>query len=355
MAKVLLVTSVRWASAARLAGAFAASGCAVDALFPDGHALAASRYPEKRFRYRPLQPVQALADAVVRSRPDLVIPCDDRAAAQLRRLHGESDQLASRSGFVTAAREAGIAAPETVSIEDEATLDFAARLMGLPCVLKADGSWGGDGVAVVSTMEEARTAWRKFTAAPSLLRRIVRAVRRRDLHHLTSARPTLCLQRFIPGRPATTSFACWKGDVVAANHFDVLVTNGASGPASVVRRIDDAAMADAAGRLARRFNLSGLFGLDYVRDAAGTPHLIEINPRATQTSHLSFGPGRDLCAALAAKLGAPGCERGAVSGDAVALFPQERSRDRNSPWLRTAHHDVPWDDPRVLDACLGVS
>jgi hypothetical protein len=355
MAKVLLITSVRWASAARLAGAFAESGCTVDALFPDGHALAASRYPEKRFRYRPLQPVQALADAIVQSKPDLVIPCDDRAAAHLRRLHGDSDQLASRSGFVTAAREAGIAAPETVSIEDEATLEFALRLMGLPCVLKSDGSWGGDGVVVVHTMAEAKAAWRKFTATPSLLRRIVRAIRRKDLHQLAAAKPSLCLQRFIPGRPATTSFACWQGKVIAANHFDVLVTDGAAGPASVVRRIDDAAMEDAASRLARRFHLSGLFGLDYVRDAAGKPHLIEINPRATQTSHLSFGPGHDLCAALAMKLGAHEADRRAVSGDAVALFPQERRRDPGSPWLRAAHHDVPWDDPRVLDACLGVS
>jgi len=107
-----------------------------------------------------------------------------------------------------------------------------------------------------------------------------------------------------------------KNGIPVETAEDVLVTNGAAGPASVVRRIDDAAMADAATRLARRFNLSGLFGLDYVRDAAGQPHLIEINPRATQTSHICFGPGRDLCAALAAKLGAPDRERRAVTGDA---------------------------------------
>jgi len=354
MAKILLVTSVRWASAARLAGAFAQSGCAVDALFPEGHALAKSRYPEKRFAYRPLQPLKALERAIAGSRPDLVIPCDDRAAAQLRRLKGESDVLASRSGFVTAAREAGVAAPETVSIPDEATFDFALRLIGLPAVLKADGSWGGDGVAIVRTVDEAKAAWRRLSARPSFPRRLLRAIRRRDQHHLAAATPSLCLQRFIPGRPATTSFACWQGEVVAANHFDVLVTNGASGPASVVRRIDDVAMQEAAMRLARRFNLSGLYGLDYVRDERGQPHLIEINPRATQTSHLSFGPGHDLCAALAERLGAVDPGRHAVTGDAVALFPQERTRDRNSPWLRAAHHDVPWDDPRVLDACLGA-
>jgi hypothetical protein len=35
-----------------------------------------------------------------------------------------------------------------------------------------------------------------------------------------------------------------------------------------------------------------------------------------------------------------------------ALFPQEWRRDPHSAWLRTAHLDVPWDDPGVLKACL---
>ncbi len=372
MPKILLSTSVRWPSAARLAGALSAAGCIVDALFPDNHPLAASRYPAKRFAYRPLQPLRTLARAIRESAPDLIVACDDRAVGHLRRLHAEApdlrarietalgnpqsyDELASRSGFVTAAREAGIDAPETLAVEDEATLDFALRIMGLPAVLKADGSWGGDGVAVVRTIDEAKTAWRKLAIAPSRLRGLLRAARRGDMHYLLAQKtPSISLQRFIPGTPATTSFVCWQGDVLAANHFDVLATKGAAGPASVVRRIDDSNMEDAARRLARRFGLSGLHGLDYVRDAAGKPHLIEINPRATQTSHLSFGAGHDLCAAMAAKIGGSSLGRRAILGDAVALFPQEWTRDRASRWLRTAHHDVPWEDPGVIDACLGA-
>ena len=363
MPKILLSTTVRWPSAARLAGALSESGCEVDALFPDNHPLAASRYPVRRHAYRALAPLRSLRAAIEASKPYLVVACDDRAVAHLRDLYAKTplpcierslgdpsryEAFASRSGFVTAAREAGIAAPETVSVDDEATLDFAIRMMGLPAVLKSDGSWGGDGVAVVQTAAEAKAAWRKMTARPSRLRGLVRAIRRGDAHHLLKyARPSVCLQRYIPGTPATTSFVCRDGQVLAANHFDVVATKGAAGPASVVRRIDDSTMEDAARRLAARFRLSGLHGLDYVRDKAGKPHLIEINPRATQTSHLSFGTGRDLCAALAGTQ-----QRRAIPGREVALFPQEWSRDRASPWLKAAHHDVPWDDPRVIDRCL---
>jgi hypothetical protein len=379
MPKILISTTVRWPSAARLAGALVQSGCEVDALFPDGHPLTASRYPAQGFFYSALRPQRSLAAALAKSRPDLVIACDDRAVAHLQRLYSDKrtgrdmrdliarslgnpecyGDLAARSFFIAAAREAGIAAPETIAIDSEAALDAALQHLGLPAVLKADGSWGGDGVTVVRTRDEAKTAWRAMAQAPSRLRSLARAVRRGDAHHLLNAlrptRPSISLQRFVPGTPATTTFACWQGEVIAANHFDVLMTNGASGPASVVKRVEDAAMEQAARRLARRFGLSGLHGLDYVRDAQGAVHLIEINPRATQTSHLTFGPAGDPCAALAARAGTNPPERPPVAGNVVALFPQEWTRDRLSPWLRAASHDVPWDDPRLIDACLGAA
>ncbi|HEY2068841.1 MAG TPA: ATP-grasp domain-containing protein [Rhizomicrobium sp.] len=370
MPKILLSTTVRWPSAARLAGALSESGCAVDALFPDNHPLSASRYPTTRFAYRALAPLASLAKAIHQSQPDLIVACDDRAVSHLRTLHEAAPEfrtviehsfgdpqsyagLVSRSGFIAAARQAGITAPETVSVDDEASLEFALRLIGLPAVLKADGSWGGDGVAIVQDIDAARAAWRRLSATPSRLRGLARALRRKDAHYLAKpARPAISLQRYIPGTPATSSFFCWKGQVIAANHFDVLNTCGTAGPASVVKRVDDAAMEAAACRLASQFGLSGLHGLDYVRDAQGKPHLIEINPRATQTSHLGFGPGHDLCAALAARAGGHGFGRTPIPGRAVALFPQEWRRDRTSTWLKSAHHDVPWDDPRLVDACL---
>ena len=379
MLKILISTTVRWPSAARLAGAFAESGCAVDALFPESHPLAASRYPSGRHLYRPLRPLHSLSRAVETSKPDFVVACDDRAVTHLLMLHSkaldEADfavrdlirrslgapqhyaQLASRAGFIAAAREAGITAPETFAVKTERDLEAALAETGLPAVLKLDASWGGDGVIVTGTVQEAKAAWRKLAHKPSRLRSLARAARRGDAHHLLAMLdrqpPSVSLQRHVAGRPATTSFACWQGEVIAANHFDVLVTSGARGPASVVKRIDDPDMERSARKLAKRFGLSGLHGLDYVRDAAGTAHLIEINPRATQTGHLAFEDGNLAAALVARAANTPGTDRPAgLTGNLVALFPQEWTRDRASPWLTAAQHDVPWDDPRVIDACL---
>ncbi len=144
-------------------------------------------------------------------------------------------------------------------------------------------------------------------------------------------------QRFISGKPATSAIACRDGQVLAAIHMDVVQMHGETGHASVIRRVDCAEMDRAARLIAARFKLSGLHGLDYMRDGEGV-HLLEINPRATQICHLTLGEGRDLPAAL---LDAQGT-RGPVSpSDLIALFPQEWKRDAGSAYLtRCAFRDV---------------
>jgi hypothetical protein len=139
--------------------------------------------------------------------------------------------------------------------------------------------------------------------------------------------------------------------VVAANHFDVLVTSAATGPACVVARRDCPQMQNAAAVIAQDLNLSGLFGLDYVRDKAGKVHLLEINARATPTAHLMLG--QDLPAALLKSAGfSARCRPAVTARDEVAIFPREWMRDPASPWLKNAFHDVPWDDPDVVRACV---
>ncbi|MBS0275698.1 MAG: ATP-grasp domain-containing protein [Proteobacteria bacterium] len=374
-AKVLLITTVPWPSAGRLAGAFAATGCVVDALLPADHPASRSRYFERVYAYRPLGGVSSFLDAAEQSHSDAVLALDDRATALLLQarerapvhiaaLIGRSlgctenyAQLMSRNGFIEAARQADIRTPLTCSIENENDLEGAIRQIGFPAVLKADGTWGGDGVAVVHDRNEALLAWRRLSKPPSLLRSLARALRRSDAHFLRSAldaqAPAVSMQQFIAGRPATTSFACWQGKLLAANHLETLAAQEANGPASVLRRLESEEMEQAAARLAAHFGLSGLHGLDYVRDGQGRAHLIEINPRSPQTSYLSFGAGHDLVSALAARVdGHARPPRPRVAGDVVALFPQEWMRDPASPYLTSAFHDVPWDDPVLIRAWM---
>jgi hypothetical protein len=366
--RVLLTTTVRWPSTARLAGAFAGVGAHVEALLPDRHVAGKSRFIARLHGYSPLRAATSLRRAIARAAPDFVVPCDDRALMQflavgepalLARSLGQAANypgLMARRDFIAAAQALDLTAPDTIRLADDADLEAALREIGFPAVLKIDGSWGGDGTAIVHDLEQARAVWRRMAAVPSRLRSVTRAILRRDAHFLReAARPfarRLNLQRFVAGRPATSAFACWNGRVLASIHMDVLETLHPRGPATVMHRVDCEQMERAAVLLAGRFGLSGLHGLDFIRDPSGQVHLIEMNPRATQTCAFAFGRGRDLAAALC------GCFTPApprpllTENPLIALFPQEWRRDPRSPWLPGAFADIPWDDPAVLRAFL---
>jgi hypothetical protein len=124
----------------------------------------------------------------------------------------------------------------------------------------------------------------------------------------------------------------------------------------VVQVVDRPDISAAAATIVERLRLSGLLGFDFILAAGtGDAHLIEMNPRATQLSHLALGEGRELLTSLRAALtGDPGpAPPPATPGGIVALFPQEWLRDPASPFLTTAHHDVPWDQPALIRACVG--
>lgn len=372
MAKILLVTTVTWSCAERLAGALASVD--VEAVFPAGHVIAVSQHLKRAHPYRALAPHGSVRQAIASAQPDLVIPCEDRAALLLAQLYARGEErdllkrslgapdlypgLYNRRHFIAEAARAGVLAAGMVPAPDAAALEQGIDRLGLPLVIKSDSSCGGEGVAIVHTRTQAREAWQRLGCTPARWRQLVRTVRRKDLHFLASAlrprQPVVGLQRFIPGRPATSSFLSWQGAVLSAIHFDVEVAQRDTGPASVLTRRDCAQMDDAARRIARHFGLSGLIGLDFIRDTNDQVHLLEINPRATPTSHLALGPHHDPCGALLQLLGATSGPRPAVTpARQIALFPQECRRDPRSPWLANAFHDVPLNDPAVVRALLG--
>jgi hypothetical protein len=123
----------------------------------------------------------------------------------------------------------------------------------------------------------------------------------------------------------------------------------------VLRLIENAEMSAAAVKLVRRLGLSGIHGFDFMLEAhTGNAHLIEINPRPTQVGHLALGPGRDLPAALYSALSGEPLRpaKKVTDNDTITLFPQEWMRDPASPFLTSGYHDVPWEEPELLRACV---
>jgi hypothetical protein len=377
---ILMATTSGWFPTARLAMALAYAGCTVDAVCPTRHPLGKIGTVRQTYGYRGLTPLMSFAHAIARANPDLIVPCDDLAALHLHGLyqreggHGKVAKLIERSlgspesfpvvyartPFMELAQEEGIRVPKTEVIANADDLKRWVGRMGFPTVLKANGTCGGEGVRVVDTLEEANRAFRKLQAPPLFVRAAKRAVVNHDKTLLWPAlrrrRFVVNAQEYVVGREATSTVACWRGSVLASLHFEVLnKRDSAAGPSSVVRLIENAEMSAAAEKMVRRLNLSGLHGFDFMLEAhTGNAYLIEINPRATQVGHLALGPGRDLPAALYAALsGAPIHAAPKVTeNDTIALFPQEWLRDPESAYLRTAYHDVPWEERELLRACV---
>jgi hypothetical protein len=326
-------------------------------------------------------PLKSLLAGIAATKPDFIVPGDDLATWHLHDLYqrelrkGQVGEpvcslierslgapasfpiVCARSSFMERALEAGIRVPKTTVIKSTKELSEWIARVGLPTVVKADGTSGGDGVRVVHTLEEAKRAFHKLQAPPLWARAAKRALADRDKTLVWPAllrrRSVVNAQAFVAGREATSTVACWEGKVLASLHFEVLKKADESGHATVVRLIANPEMSSAVEGMVRQLNLSGLHGFDFLLESGtGNAYLIEINPRATQVGHLTLGPGHDLPAALYAVLTGKAVQEAQTitDNDTIALFPQEWIRDPGSEFLRFGYHDVPWEQPELVHA-----
>ena len=181
---------------------------------------------------------------------------------------------------------------------------------------------------MVETLAQAKRARRTLAGQPSSVYVAKRLIVNHDPFParpwLRRERSAISVQAFIRGTPANISVAAWKGEVVGSFAVVVCQMLKQTGPASVVRLVDNPAMRHAAERIARRLKLTGFFGLDFmIEEGSGDAYLIELNPRVTQLCHLRLGPGRDLTSAIYEKLsGIPAVGTPTqISSDKIVIFP----------------------------------
>jgi predicted ATP-grasp superfamily ATP-dependent carboligase len=381
----LLISTSPSFSPARLCMAMAKHGFDPQAVCPARHSLRKTRAVTKVYSYNCLAPLRSVAKAIVSAKPELVIPCDDWAGWVLHELYSREKRKANagqeicslierslgspqsfrlpyeRATFLNLARQEGLRVPETRVISGSGDLAKWAAEVGFPAVLKANGTSGGEGVRVVHTLEEAERAFRALQAPPMLVKALKWVLIDKDMAllwpSLLRKQYVVNIQAFVAGRDATSAIACWKGEVLASLHFEVLNKQHAGGPSTVLRLIENEDMSATAQRMARRLELSGLHGFDFIletRTGNGNAHLIEMNPRATQVGHLMLGPGHDLPAALYAALTGADIQAApkVTDKDTIALFPQEWLKNPSSTYLRSAYHDIPWEEPEFILACL---
>jgi carbamoylphosphate synthase large subunit len=380
---VLIATTSCWYPTARLATALASAGCQVEMVCPKSHPARKTKAVRRIHVYRGLAPLASFARAIATTRPDFIVSGDDLATQHLHRLYArekrsgktESSMCAlierslgdpesfpvvnARAAFMDLAHQEGLRVPPTRVIRNIHDLGTWVARTGLPTVLKADGTSGGDGVRIAHTPTEAERFFKELQAPPLLARAAKRALVDQDKTlvwpSLLRRRPVVNAQAFVAGHEATSAIVCWKGTVLASLHFEVVNKASSRGHATVVRLIKNAEISTAAETMARRLNLSGLYGFDFmIESETGNAYLVEINPRSTQVGHLSLGPGRDIPAALYAALSGKAVKPTPkiTEKDTIALFPQEWIRDAESPFLRLAYHDVPLEEPELIRDCV---
>jgi ATP-grasp domain len=346
-----------------------------------GHPVESLHGHVQTFSYSGFQPLSSLRTAVETFRPDIVIPACDRSVQHLHELHAAcraeggaalstsllierslgSPQsfsvVSNRHALLQVAIEEGIPVPKLRAIDEISDLDYLSAEIPLPWVIKTDGTWGGRGVRIVYSLAEATERFRELTVRPGTLELMKRMSLNRDRDWVyldwRRPRPAMIAQAFIPGRPANCAVVCREGELLAGIAVEVVQSQGATGPATIVQVVAGAEMIQAAARIARRLRLSGFFGLDFViEERTGATYLIEMNPRCTPPCPLPLGEGRDLVAAFWSHLKEQPLPHtvSVTSKSRIAYFPQASfdAPGAPDPLLSSSFVDIPAENPNLV-------
>ena len=381
--RVLLTDTDRRPYAARLAIVLSEAGCDVSAICSRrGHPLLKTSVARRTFSYSPFRPLDALTRAIEATQPDIIVPCDDRGVRHLHELYARARREEGNSGkklvtlierslgapesysvvsarydLLQIAREEGCRVPNTELVNALDDLKACQARQPFPWVLKADETWGGRGVRIAYTPEQGKKYFGEVSRPFRFRRAVKRMVVNRDPFWMQpwweGRKPAVVVQAYVEGRPANCAVVCWEGKVLAGIGVEVVSAEGLTGPASIVRVLNNSDMMLCAERIARRLHLSGFFGLDFmIEDRTNQTYLIEMNPRSTPLCHLRLGTGRDMIAGLWARLSdQPVPETQAITENAmIAYFPQ--AWNSKNEFLESSYHDIPQDEPELIKEFL---
>jgi ATP-grasp domain len=382
--KVLIVATHVWPAAARTSIALAQVGFSVASIAPAQSLVRLVTCVARYYTYAPKQALDSIANAIQSWQPDLLVCTDDQAVKHLHDLHAQASKLpdaagaslrhlielslgnpssfpaaAQKSLFMTLATSAGVRCPKTWLISNDRD-DLSIPHVSYPIMVKSDGTFGGRGVRRVENENQARTAIVEFTLPLDFPDRIKRALAKFIVlsRIKLSRRRTVCLQEEVIGQPANRAVVCCKGKVLAGISVEALETEHDLGPASIVRLIHNHEMTAIAQTMVERFQLSGFIGFDFVLDSKNAAWLIEMNPRVTPICHLHLEDGTSLPASLFAEMTGTAAIPNApvVNAETVVLFPggfgkMHRDYDLSSIYM-SSYHDVPWDEPELIRACI---
>jgi biotin carboxylase len=352
----ILCASPRWTAAARTAAALTRHGAEICVVAPPDSIVSRTRYKVADVLL-PFDRMNRLLPAIMRTLAEdfgahSVLAGDDLAFTALAKLVERMDALglsestqsllrrsmpetpvakliARDSDFIAAQHARRCPPPPLVANPSAADAVRFAADVGFPVLVKRDGYAAGMGVTQCEDQAQLAAA---LEAAPA---------------------GGCVVQKFVQGATYGVTVSGVKGRAMAAFSFLKHTVAMRFGPTSVAKfeRRDDILIQSR--EIFEECGLNGFAGFDYMIDADGRAHLIEINPRIMPTGHFGDCFGVDLAAAFLAGVRARDAQPAKPpTHEFVALFPAEWMRDPESPHLASAYHDVPWDDPPLLAAMI---
>ncbi|HKH91901.1 MAG TPA: ATP-grasp domain-containing protein [Gemmatimonadaceae bacterium] len=216
----------------------------------------------------------------------------------------EPDRRARRDKRLLSARvaSAGVTIPQEKAAGTEDEVRHAAGALGLPIVIKGVRGRGGNATTVCETPGDA------WVAARQLQERGVCPFAQAYIRGSTYLAGGLFdggrMLRFFGGEKTV--------------QFPARI-----GPAAVLTSVDDPALALAASRVAGATRLTGLASMDFVRDADGRYHFLELNPRPWGSIQAAACAGVDLFADLVRlwRSEMPMSSPDAIPGVCTPIFP----------------------------------
>ena len=367
----------KWIGISRLPCALKNAGADVYILCPKNSYIAKTRFFNVRGRYRTYTYSRSklvyftILFFLLRFKSDLIIPGDEEAlfalqnlanilsnnpflsgiSRQIRQSIGEAefDQVRlSKSLFMQACKQWRIRSPQNESLRTIEEAVGLAKQWGYPVVLKSNFGYGASGVSVCQNEAELIEAFLRFTKTSiiSKLRAFLKSI-----FFIIPQGDGLSLQRYIDGSIGLVPFIAYRGQILGANPMLKHRTYpGATGPSSVCKGIDSPEILEMVTQVCKSMRYTGFGSLDFIIDSeTDKPYIIELNPRPVPTSH--FGSkycSVDLCDSLIKKMQGKFLPANKFRPFLVALFPNEKKRDPQSPFLKEAFHDVPYDDPALM-------
>lgn len=179
------------------------------------------------------------------------------------------------------AKRLGIGVPRGVLIESSSEVPVAIREVGLPAVVKPLESWLGGKDRGVRLVAQLVTTAAEAQAAVERVR---------------SAGGAVLFQQLLTGRREAVSLFYAHGKICARFAQWAKRTEPPLGGQSVVRQsiavpVD---IGEQAERLVRAIGLEGYAEVEFRRDSAGLPYLMEINPRLSASVEVAVRAGVDF-------------------------------------------------------------